>query len=96
MLDEIPENALVLVNAFANPKASKDRIFLPENESEFLRTLMNKTDRIVLTSLGTPYLIQEFPDIPVYLCAYKNNSIMQAALVNALLGKNKISGKLPV
>ena len=96
MLDEIPENALVLVNAFANPKASKDRIFLPENESEFLRTLMNKTDRIVLASLGTPYLIQEFPGIPVYLCAYKNNSVMQSALVNALLGKNKISGKLPV
>ena len=96
MLNEIPENALVLVNAFANPKASKDRIFLPENESEFLRTLMNKTDRIVLASLGTPYLIQEFPGIPVYLCAYKNNSVMQSALVNALLGKNKISGKLPV
>ena len=96
MLNEIPDNALVLVNAFANPKANKDRIFLPENETEFLHNLMNKTDRIILTSLGTPYLIQEFSGIPVYLCAYKSNSVMQTALVNALLGKNKISGKLPI
>ena len=96
MLNEIPDNALVLVNAFANPKANKDRIFLPGNETEFLRTLMNKTDRIVLASLGTPYLIQEFPEIPVYLCAYKSNSVMQNALVNALLGRAIISGELPV
>jgi len=96
MLNEIPENALVLVNAFANPKASKDRIFLPGNETEFLRALMNKTDRTVLASLGTPYLIQEFPEVPVYLCAYKSNSVMQNALVNALLGRATISGELPV
>ena len=96
MLNEIPDNALVLVNAFANPQAKKDRIFLPRNETEFLRDLMHKTDRIVLASLGTPYLIQDFPAILVYLCAYKSNSVMQNALVNALLGRAIISGELPV
>jgi beta-glucosidase-like glycosyl hydrolase/CubicO group peptidase (beta-lactamase class C family) len=96
MLNEIPKNALVLINGFVNPKAKKDRIFLPDNESEFVRSLMEKTDRIILASLGTPYLIQEFPNISVYLCAYKSNSVMQNALVNALLGQTKISGKLPV
>ncbi|MEC9376943.1 MAG: serine hydrolase, partial [Candidatus Neomarinimicrobiota bacterium] len=96
LLNEIPENALVLVNAFANPQAKKDRIFLPRNETEFLRDLMHKTDRIVLASLGTPYLIQDFPAILVYLCAYKSNSVMQNALVNALLGRAIISGELPV
>jgi len=96
MLNEVPENAHVLINAFANPKAGKNRIFLPDNETEFIRSLMGKTNRIVLASLGTPYLIQEFPKIPVYLCAYKSNSVMQNALVNALLGRAIISGELPV
>lgn len=96
MLNEIPKNSHVLINAFASPKAWKNRIFLPGNETEFVRSLMEKTDRIILASLGTPYLIQEFPEIPVYLCAYKNNSVMQNALVNALLGKSIINGKLPV
>ena len=96
MLNEIPENALVLINGFASPKAKKNRIFLPGNETEFLHALMNKTDRTILASLGTPYLIQEFPEIPVYLCAYKSNSVMQNALVNALLGRAIISGELPV
>jgi len=96
LLNEIPENSLVLINGFASPKANKDRIILPSNETNFLRDLMNKTGRIVLASLGTPYLIQDFPEIPVYLCAYKSNSVMQNALVNALLGRALISGELPV
>ena len=96
MLNEIPENALVLINGFASPKAKKDRIFLPDNETEFIRSLMGKTNRIILASLGTPYLIQEFPEISTYLCAYKSNSVMQKALVSALTGQAEISGKLPV
>ena len=96
ILNEIPENSRVLINAFASPKAWKNRIFLPDNETEFVRALMKKTDQIILASLGTPYLIQEFPEIKVYLCAYKNNSVMQNALLKALLGQAIISGELPV
>jgi CubicO group peptidase (beta-lactamase class C family) len=47
-------------------------------------------------SLGNPYLIQDIPDAPIYICAYKNNSLMRQAYLNALLGKTKIDGKLPV
>ena len=96
LLNEIPNNAPVLINAFTSPKARKDRIFLPENENNFLMDLIKKTDRVILVSLGTPYLIQGFANIPTYLCAYKNNAVMQNAMVNALLGKSDISGKLPV
>ena len=47
-------------------------------------------------SLGNPYLIQDIPDAPIYICAYKNNSLMRQAYLDALLGKTKIDGKLPV
>ena len=96
MLKEIPKNAFVLINAFTNPNAWKNRIFLPDNETDFVRDLIKKTNRIILVSLGTPYLIQEFPEISTYLCAYKSNSVMQKALVSALTGQAEISGKLPV
>ena len=96
ILNEIPENSNVILNTFVNYKARKDRISLPSNELNFIKNLLKKTNNVVLGSLGNPYIIQDFPDIPVYICAYKNNSLMQKAYLDALLGKTRIDGKLPV
>ncbi|MBT3300060.1 MAG: serine hydrolase [Candidatus Marinimicrobia bacterium] len=96
IVNDIPKNARILINAFASPKAWKNRIFLPENETTFVHQLIDKSNRIILASMGTPYLLQEFPQITVYLCAYKGNSVMKTAMVKALLGQIKITGKLPV
>jgi len=96
IVNQIPRNARVLINAFAVPKAWKNRIFLPDNETNFVNLLIEKSNRIILASMGTPYLIQEFPEIPVNVCGYKGNSIMTSAMTNALLGKADIGGILPV
>lgn len=96
ILRQIPPGALVFVNTFANPLANKDRIGLPEHELEFVRRLNAKTERVVLSSFGNPYIIQAVPETPVYLCAYKSNSLMQRALTEALIGRAAISGRLPV
>ena len=96
ILNEIPENSNVILNTFVNYKARKDRISLPSNELNFIKNLLKKTNNVVLGSLGNPYIIQDLPDIPVYICAYKNNSLMQKAYLDALLGKTRIDGKLPV
>ena len=96
IINEIPENSNVILNTFVNYKARKDKISLPPNELNFIKNLLKKTTNVVLGSLGNPYIIQDFPDVPVYICAYKNNSLMQQAYLDALLGKIKIDGKLPV
>ena len=96
ILNEIPENSIVILNTFVNYKARKDRISLPPNELNFIKNLLKKTNKVVLGSLGNPYIIQDLPDVPVYICAYKNNSLMKQAYLDALLGKTKIDGKLPV
>ena len=59
----IPSNSQILINAFVSPKEWKDRIFFPDNETYFLKQLMKKTDRVILASLGTPYLLQDFPEV---------------------------------
>ena len=96
IIDDIPENSTVLINAFVSHKAWKDRVSIPENEKYFIKKLLQKTENIILGSIGNPYIIEEFPDIPVYLCAYKNSSLMQNAYLSALVGKNDITGRLPI
>ena len=96
VLNQINPVQTVIVNAFASPKAHKDRIGLPDPEADFVRNLADKVTNLVLVSFGNPYLIQDFPEVPVYLCAYKGNSVLQEACAKALLGKNPISGTLPI
>ena len=96
IINSIPKNSQILINAFVSPKEWKDRIFFPDNETYFVRELIKKSDRIILASLGTPYLLQDFPEVSTYLCAYKGNYLMQNALANALLGFKNISGRLPI
>ena len=96
ILDQIPKDALVLLNAFANPVEHKDEIFLPKVEAIFINKLIKKTNKMVITSFGSPYLIQDFKEVPVYICAYKGSALLQKAVGNALIGNSNISGILPV
>ena len=96
ILEQIPRDALVLLNAYANPVEWKDNIFLPNVEANFIKRLVEKSNKVVITSFGSPYLIQDFPDAPVYICAYKGSDIMQKALLGALMGESDIKGILPV
>jgi beta-glucosidase-like glycosyl hydrolase/CubicO group peptidase (beta-lactamase class C family) len=96
LLERIPTDARILVNAFCSIGVQKDRIFLPDHQVDFIRSLTARTTRLIVTSFGTPYLIQAFPEIPTYLAAYHNSSLMQQALVGALLGNSAINGRLTI
>ena len=66
-----------------------------QNGKEFLNIfnkLIKKTNRMIITSFGSPYLIQDFKDAPVYICAYKGSTLLQKAVGNALIGNSNISG----
>ena len=82
ILNQIPAEKIIFVNAFANPVEWKDNIFLPEVEAELINRLIQKSSKVIVTSFGSPYLIQDFPDTPVYICAYKGSGIMQLSLIH--------------
>lgn len=96
VLERIPADARILVNAFCSIGVQKDRIFLPDHQVDFIQSLTEKTARLIVTSFGTPYLIQAFPEVPTYLAAYHNSSLMQQAVVGALLGYSAINGRLTI
>jgi len=96
VLNAVPDEGLVLINAFSSPKAWKDRVYLTEGQTDLIRRINEKTRRVILVSFGNPYLIRDFMATPTYLCAYKGHSLMQDAVTEALLGREEISGILPV
>jgi beta-N-acetylhexosaminidase len=53
-------------------------------------------DRTVVLALGNPYVVQDFPAIQNYLCAFSNASVSETAAVKAIFGEIPIGGHLPV
>ncbi|MEA3288247.1 MAG: glycoside hydrolase family 3 N-terminal domain-containing protein [Candidatus Marinimicrobia bacterium] len=96
VLAGIPDSAQVIVNVYSYTKMRKDRVLLPEKQAEFIRSLASRTDRLLVSSFGTPYLIRDFPEIPAYMVAYTTQSEMQSAVASAILGQTDISGALPI
>ncbi|MCH7612035.1 MAG: serine hydrolase [Candidatus Marinimicrobia bacterium] len=96
ILETIPENAPIILNTFSSPSAWKNRIFLPDHQMDFIHSLNQISNRVLLISFGNPYLIQGLPETPAYICAWKGNTVMQNALVNVLMGKNDYTGTLPI
>jgi beta-N-acetylhexosaminidase len=50
----------------------------------------------VVLAMGNPYVVQEFPAIENYLCAFSNATVSETAAVMAIFGEISISGHLPV
>jgi len=96
ILQAIPDSALVIVNVVTQIKMKKNRVMLIDKQTRLIRKLAEKTDRLLVNSLGTPYLIQSFPEVATFLCAYSAQPEMQESTVNALLGRAPITGTLPV
>lgn len=57
---------------------------------------LNTTKKVILIIHGTPYALKFFDSIPTVVMAYENDPMMQDAAAQAIMGVNRISGKLPV
>jgi len=53
-------------------------------------------DRTVVLAMGNPYVVQDFPTIENYVCAFSNVTVSETAAVKAIFGEITISGHLPV
>jgi beta-N-acetylhexosaminidase len=53
-------------------------------------------DRTVVLAMGNPYVVQDFPSIENYVCAFSNASVSETAAVKAIFGQIPIGGHLPV
>jgi beta-N-acetylhexosaminidase len=52
--------------------------------------------RAVVLAMGNPYVVQDFPAIQNYVCAFSNATVSETAAVKAIFGEIQISGHLPV
>lgn len=87
---------LILLPSFVSVRTSSNSINFTEAEKEFINKLIALKKPVVMLGFGSPYIISDFKKISAYVCAYGNPEASQEAMLEALLGKADIEGKLPV
>lgn len=92
LVEEAEAFTHILVSAF--PGAGQTG--LPQSQLRLLSRLEESGVPLIVTSFGSPYLIEQLPWAPAYLCAYGGSGASQRAAVAALLGEIDLRGKLPV
>ncbi|MEO8398329.1 MAG: glycoside hydrolase family 3 N-terminal domain-containing protein [Ignavibacteriaceae bacterium] len=94
---EIAKNSsLILLPSFVRVKAYEGTVKLSESNTEFVKKVLKLRKPSVVISFGNPYLLSLFPEASTYLCAYGDPPVSQTAMAEAIIGENKIQGKLPV
>ncbi len=69
----------LLVAVIVRPAAWHSFGLLPE-QSELLGQLVRQRSDVVLASLGVPYVLQDYPEAAVRICAYSDVPVSQRAL----------------
>jgi beta-N-acetylhexosaminidase len=94
------KSAAVVVSCYADTRAWEGKFGLDKDQTKFLQTLVKVCNErhipLILVSFGTPYIVLDVPDVPVYLCAYCPVKVSENAAVKVITGQLVPKGKLPV
>lgn len=96
ILNEADNFDLIVIPIYAKVKIKTGTVGLPESQVSLINSLVSKGKKAVVVSFGNPYLIQSFPEIDSYICAYADAESSINAVINSFYGTIKFKGKLPV
>ena len=86
----------VVLAAYVRVIVNAGTVNLDKHYVDFVRRIVAPGKPVALVSLGSPYLIKQFPDIGTYVCTYGPSEAIQEATALLLCGKAPFRGKLPV
>ena len=75
----------------------KNTVAMDDATGSLLAAILDRAaSRTVVLAMGNPYVVQDFPAIQNYVCAFSNATVSETAAVKAIFGEIPIGGHLPV
>jgi len=75
----------------------KNSVAMDDATGSLLNTILDRAaSHTVVLAMGNPYLIEDFPAIENYVCAFSNATVSETAAVKAIFGEIPIGGHLPI
>jgi len=91
-----PRFSHVLVSAYVTVTSGKGQIDMAPSHARLIERLAATGVPVILVSYGSPYLLAQVPDVPVYVCTYGRFGDSEPAAMAALFGEHAVGGRLPV
>ncbi|MBC8089196.1 MAG: endonuclease/exonuclease/phosphatase family protein, partial [Phycisphaerae bacterium] len=85
----------VIVATYVRRIEGEGRFAVPQNIAAWIDDLSTR-ERVIVVSLGNPYLIRQFPRVGTYLVTYGVADVLERAGARAALGRSSITGTIPV
>ena len=85
----------VIIATYVRRIEGEGRFAIPAHIADWIDALAQR-ERVVVVSLGNPYLIRQFPHVGTYLVTYGVADVLERAGARAVLGRGAITGKIPV
>ena len=106
VLDAADRAQEVVVAVYVVPSAARTRTVargqknsasLPDSTARLLSMILARASgKTAVLAMGNPYLMEDFPKIQNYICAFSNATVSEISAVRALFGEIPIAGHLPV
>jgi len=96
VLSDVREFDSIILAPFVKRAALKGTVALPENQTNFIKQIIQTNKTVAVIAFGSPYLIRQFPEAKNYVVTYAIEEVAQTALVRAMFGEVAFAGKLPV
>ncbi|MCW8795920.1 MAG: glycoside hydrolase family 3 protein [Chlorobium sp.] len=97
--DKAKRASTIIVSTYVEVLSGTKSLALSTEQEKFISTLVRDLPSkrsCIMISFGTPYLINQFPDIPAFICTYSSSELSEDSAVRLLQGKIKPTGKLPI
>src|SRR5262249_3655731 len=76
---------------------ARNTISMPESTASLLQSILQaKPAQTTVVSLGSPYMLEDFPAIQNYVCSYSNVPPPEPAVAKALSGEFPSKARPPV
>jgi beta-N-acetylhexosaminidase len=90
------EYDIVILALFVRVSDRKGDIDVPADQIPVINQIYKSGKPVVTLGLGSPYLIERFPQADTWLSAFGISDVAQISLARALFGEIPIRGQLPV
>lgn len=85
-----------IIPLFIKVKMKSGTVGMNESQADYINFLTYNGKKVIVISFGNPYLMENFPEVPAYICAYGDSKPSIIAAVKSLIADIKPNGKLPV
>ncbi|PWW82926.1 glycoside hydrolase family 3 [Prosthecochloris marina] len=98
-IDKAKRASAVIVSTYVEVLSGAKSLELSGRQQDFINKLTRDLPSkrpLIMISFGTPYLINQFPGMPAYICTYSSSELSEDAAIRLLKGDITPAGKLPI